>query len=89
MQIGNIVQGHVNEFLGLNKDLQIERLKVCEKCPLLKRTVLGPICNNKIYLNPETNEVSDVKKEGYVNGCACRLSAKTSDPRSKCPANKW
>jgi hypothetical protein len=89
MEIGNIVQGHVNEFLGLNKNLQIERLKVCEKCPLLKRTFLGLVCNSNLYLNPETNDVSDVEKENYVNGCGCRLSAKTSGPQSKCPANKW
>jgi len=34
MNIGNIVQGHVNEMLGLNTNLAEARLKICRKCPL-------------------------------------------------------
>jgi hypothetical protein len=29
MEIGNIVNGHVNELLGLNKDISKERMKIC------------------------------------------------------------
>jgi hypothetical protein len=29
MEIGNIVNGHVNELLGLNKDISEERMKIC------------------------------------------------------------
>ena len=28
MEIGNIVNGHVNELLGLNKDISKERMKL-------------------------------------------------------------
>ena len=89
MEIGNIVQGHVNEMLGLNKDLKYERIKVCLQCPLYKDSLVGPICNSAIYWNPDTNDISPSEKEGYVNGCGCRLAAKTTLPNAKCPANKW
>ena len=34
MEVGNIIKGHVNELLGLNKDISKERLKICKQCPL-------------------------------------------------------
>lgn len=57
MQIGQIVKGHVNEVLGLNKDISEQRLKVCYSCPLYS-TKLGGLCNNRLWLNPNTGDVS-------------------------------
>ena len=46
-------------------------------------------CNSKLWLNPETNDVSREKKDGYVKGCGCRISAKIRVSAERCPAGKW
>lgn len=88
MEIGQIIQGHVNEIFGLNKDISQERLKICYACPLYSQK-LGGICNNKLWLNPNTGDVSTVQKDGYKRGCGCRLLAKTKLSNAHCPLNKW
>ena len=88
MEIGKIIKGHVNELLGLNKNLQEERLKICRKCPIYSFR-FGGLCNRDLWFNPATNEVDAEPKKGYVNGCGCRLLAKTSLLDATCPANKW
>ena len=88
MEIGNIVKGHINEVLGLNKDISVGRLQICYECPLYS-TKYGGLCNNRLWLNPVTGDVSTIKKIGYKNGCGCRLSAKTSLPNAVCPLGKW
>lgn len=88
MEVGNIVRGHVNEVLGLNTDISIQRTNVCRKCPLYK-SLLGGICNPKLWLNPKTGDVSNRAIDGYYRGCGCRLSAKTRLPGAHCPAHKW
>lgn len=88
MEIGNIVNGHVNELLGLNKDISTIRLAICVKCPLYSPR-FGGICNNRLWYNKETGDVSTRKKDGYVRGCGCRLRAKTTLSNEKCPAGKW
>lgn len=47
------------------------------------------MCNSKLWLNPDTNEVSLTAKDGFVQGCGCRLLAKTTLPNAKCVAGKW
>lgn len=89
MGIGAIVQGHISEILGLNKDLSIGRLKICEKCPLYKKTIAGAICNNKLWYNPATGDVSLEQRDGYFRGCGCRLAAKTAVAYMTCPIDKW
>ena len=88
MEIGKIIKGHVNELLDINKDISQVRMDICRKCPLFLNE-LGGICNPKLYLNAETEDVSTVKMDGYVNGCGCRLAAKTRLSGSRCPNNKW
>lgn len=88
MEIGHIIKGHINEALNLNKDISKSRMQICLSCPLYS-PILGGICNSKLWLDPLTGEVSTNKKDGYVNGCECRLSAKTRLTDAKCPANKW
>lgn len=87
--VKDILDGHTNEMLGLNKDISEPRLAVCKKCQLYKETVLGPICNSKLCVNVETGEISSSEKDGYVCGCGCRLKAKTTLHNSTCPLNKW
>lgn len=88
MEAGKIIKGHVNEMLGLNKSISEVRLEICHKCPLFKNTV-GGICNPSLWVNPETDETSTVKKDGYFKGCGCRLKAKTTLNTAHCPAHKW
>lgn len=88
MEIGNIIKGHVNEFLGLNEDISEKRMQICKKCPIFKDS-LGGICNNRLWLDPKTDDVSYEYKEGYFRGCGCRLQAKTKLSKAICPANKW
>lgn len=88
LPISQIVKGHVNEVLGLNTDLSAKRMEICRMCPIYSPK-LGGLCNSNLYLNPYTNEVSTVKREDYIQGCGCRLSAKTTLPNANCPADKW
>nr|DAQ91052.1 MAG TPA: hypothetical protein [Bacteriophage sp.] len=48
-------------MLNINNELSESRMKICRKCPIFKN-VLGGICNSKLWLNPETNEVSTEPK---------------------------
>jgi hypothetical protein len=49
--VKDILDGHTNEVLGLNKDISKPRLRICKKCQLFKETIVGPICNNKVCVN--------------------------------------
>lgn len=88
MNIGNIVTGHLNEVLGLNKDLVTERIKICKICPLFSQK-FGGVCNSRLWLNVETGDVSLEAKPGYKRGCGCRLNAKLTLSNEKCPVGKW
>lgn len=64
-----------------------ERINICKKCPICDLD--NWVCNGKLYLNPETNEVSISPKEGYIKGCGCAILYKTKNPNKHCPARKW
>lgn len=86
--IGEIIEGHVNEMLGLNKDIVEARIKICKKCPIYLNKY-GGICNSKLWINPKTDEISTEKKDGYVKGCGCRIQAKATLINASCIAGKW
>lgn len=88
MEVGKVVQGHINEVLGLNKDIKNIRLNICKKCPLYTPR-FGGMCNNKLWYNVSLGDVSITYKDGYIRGCGCRLQAKTTLVDEKCPAGKW
>jgi hypothetical protein len=88
LPVANIVKGHVNELLGLNEDISEKRMKICRNCPIYISR-LGGICNSNLFIDPITNDVSLRAKDGYVQGCGCRLSAKTTLPNEQCVAGKW
>lgn len=88
MEIGNIVKGHANELFGLNQDISEQRIEVCKRCPLYSNK-LGGMCNDKLFLDPETGDVSTKKLLGYIQGCGCRLKAKTTLINEECPVGKW
>ena len=91
MGIGQIIDGHIKEALGVNQSLSEKRLDICEICPIFSRKnkTIGGVCSSYLYLNPVTNEISTVYKKGYFKGCGCRLNAKTRLKNQKCPAGKW
>lgn len=64
-----------------------QRIELCKKCPIYNPQ--RGTCNSKLYLNPETDEVSTRPLIGYVRGCGCLISVKTKNPNSSCVAGKW
>ena len=86
----DIIEGHLNELFNREEDLSKKRIKICKSCPLYKiDSVLGELCNSKLYLNPETNQTSTYPRKGYYNGCGCLLNRKIKIIGGKCPINKW
>jgi len=88
-KVNEILIGHINELLDNEEKLFNERMSICKQCPLYKETKFGPICNPDLYINPTTQETSNLPIHGWVKGCSCRLNAKTRSPKSKCIINKW
>ena len=64
-----------------------ERTNLCKKCPICDLD--NWVCNAKLYLNPDTNDVSDEPKEGYIKGCGCLLNRKIPNSSKHCPVGKW
>lgn len=89
--VKNIIEGHINEFLGNKESLAKPRREICKKCPLYHtNTFWGwSECNSKLWLDPETGDVSTKEKAGYKKGCGCRIEAKITVASEHCPANKW
>ncbi len=88
----SILQGHINELksklnlLSNNEEaVFMYRSEICNKCPLKN----GNTCNTKKWIHPTTLTVSYNRKQGYINGCGCRLSAKIRSKKSICPAKFW
>lgn len=88
MNIPDIINGHIKELFNLKEDLSQNRLKICHTCPLYSEEY-GGLCNNRLWLNVNTGDVSSVKKEGYIRGCGCRVQAKTRLSNATCVAGKW
>jgi len=92
-QVKQIVTGHINELLNLEKRLYKKRKPICNACKLKTIVeVMGiqtELCNPKLYLNVNTNQTSEYPKEGYVKGCGCRVEASTRVKDKKCPVGKW
>ena len=81
------VQENVN-VLSINmEDFQKARLEICQACPIYN--VTQEKCSSILYLNPETNEVSVIKREGFIKGCSCYIPTKIKRESNHCPANKW
>ena len=88
--MNKIIEGHLKELFNKEEDLSVKRMIICKSCPLYKiDPLLGEICNSKLYLNPDTNQTSNYPRQGYYNGCSCRLQAKSRLIDAKCPLNKW
>lgn len=89
-KVKSIIVGHYNEMMNKNEDIGNMRMEICKRCPLYTiDQTWGPLCNSNMYLNVDTNETSDYRREGFRKGCGCRLNAKTKDKESHCPLQKW
>ena len=62
-----------------------ERLIICSMCPIFSNGK----CNSKLWLNPDTDEVSTYARSGYVRGCGCIINVKAKNPNNHCIAGKW
>lgn len=90
MSIGQIIEGTLNNLTDKKRDLFEERMKICRECKLMRKDItFGEICNSRLYLNPETDEVRRKPAPGFHRGCGCVLGSKTRVKRAKCPAKKW
>ena len=65
----------------------MSRLSICEHCGIYD--VNRKVCNGSLYINPNTNDVSVNRKEGYIKGCDCYIPRKVLNAKAKCPARKW
>lgn len=69
-------------------ELNIEqRLNICKKCPIYEPK--KQICNSKLWINPDTDEVSTYAKVGFIRGCHCVMTMKARNPHNHCIAGKW
>ena len=88
--VGQIVEGHINEITQQENDLFYERIAICKQCPLFSnKKVVGYVCDSSKYYNPETGESSNLPKPGFIEGCGCRLAAKGRLKNAKCVLNRW
>jgi hypothetical protein len=89
-KIFEIMNGAKKNAFNEDEDLYKQRLSICEKCPIfVKDKLLGMICSNKLWINPETNEVSEVFKNGYMKGCGCMIRLKGRLINEHCIIKKW
>lgn len=68
-------------------NMEEERLDICKKCGIYNAA--QEKCSSILYINPETNDVSLVEKEGYIKGCGCYIPTKIKRESNHCPAKKW
>lgn len=86
----DIIVGHLKELFNKEEELSFFRLEKCKVCPLyIIDSDLGEVCSSKIYVNVKTNKTSNYPKMGYINGCGCRVQAKSRLEHAKCPLEKW
>lgn len=64
-----------------------KRKEICDSCPIYNPS--KGICNPKLWLNPDTNEVSLSQRAGFIRGCGCYIPTKMKNLNSHCVAGKW
>lgn len=64
-----------------------EREEICNKCPIYN--LRNETCNPKLWINPDTNEVSITAKSGFIRGCGCLIKTKMRNLNNHCVAGKW
>lgn len=75
-----------NEIKNM-KEYDTERLQICKRCPIFKPS--DETCNSNLWINPNTDEISDTAKPNYIRGCGCKVMIKMRNKNSHCIAGKW
>lgn len=88
VNVGHVIEGAANAVLKKNSDISEERMEICKNCPLYT-TRMGGMCNSKLWLDPQTGDISLYERPGYYKGCGCKLDFKTRVRSEECPAGKW
>ena len=90
INVGQVVQGHINEITKQENELYNQRIVICKQCPLFTdKKIMGYVCDSSKYYNPVTKELSDLPQSGFISGCGCRLDAALRVKNKKCVLNKW
>ena len=84
----DIIEGNINRALNRNQEIAQKRIRICYSCPLYSQN-FGGQCNNKLWLDPITGDVSTEPKDGYKKGCGCLIKSKVAATNTKCPVGKW
>lgn len=84
-----IIEGHTKELMNENTNLRDKRINICKNCPLYIETSVGPKCNPVLFMNLATEITYTSAMPNTIQGCGCRLNAKTRLEDEHCPANKW
>ena len=64
-----------------------ERKRICQECRIYNP--IRELCNPKLWINPDTNDVSTKPKAGYIKGCGCHTTIKMRNLNNHCIAGKW
>lgn len=64
-----------------------QRKEICLKCPIYNSFTQK--CNPKLWINPDTDDVSTKSKAGYIRGCGCAVHIKMKNLNAHCIAGKW
>ena len=64
-----------------------KRKEICLSCPIYSPS--RKICNPKLWINPDNDDVSTHPKSGYIRGCGCAVLVKMKNMALHCIANKW
>lgn len=64
-----------------------QRFQICSKCPIYSPS--RQICNPRLWLNPDTDEISISPKAGFIQGCGCLITMKARNLNNHCIAGKW
>lgn len=87
--VKQVAEGIYNNLTNKEEELYNQRIEICRKCKLItKDAIFGEKCNSNLYLNPITDNISLVPKEGFYRGCGCILNLKCRVPQAQCPIKK-
>lgn len=64
-----------------------DRMRICNECPIYSPS--NGRCNSRLWINPETDEVSTKPKAGFIRGCNCVVRVKMKNLNAHCVAGKW
>ena len=70
------------------KELSIEeKRRICSVCPIFHPE--RRVCNSKLWINPNTDDISTSPKSGYIRGCGCIIEVRIKNKLNHCVAGKW